>query len=68
MLYPKQSAILGIGRIVERPVLENGNIRSAQFMTLSLTVDHQVINGAPAARFLNRLAELLSQPEVLLEL
>jgi len=68
VLYPKQSAILGIGRIVERPVLENGNIRSAQFMTLSLTVDHQVINGAPAARFLNRLAELLSQPEVLLEL
>ncbi|MBE3593371.1 MAG: 2-oxo acid dehydrogenase subunit E2, partial [Thermoanaerobacter sp.] len=67
VLYPKQSAILGIGRIVERPVLENGNIRSAQFMTLSLTVDHQVINGAPAARFLNRLVELLSQPEVLLE-
>ncbi|EMT38925.1 Pyruvate/2-oxoglutarate dehydrogenase complex, dihydrolipoamide acyltransferase component [Thermoanaerobacter thermohydrosulfuricus WC1] len=67
VLYPKQSAILGIGRIVERPVLENGNVRSAQFMTLSLTVDHQVINGAPAARFLTRLAELLSQPEALLE-
>jgi len=67
VLYPKQSAILGIGRIVERPVLENGNVRSAQFMTLSLTVDHQVINGAPAARFLARLAELLSQPQALLE-
>ncbi|WP_231967988.1 dihydrolipoamide acetyltransferase family protein [Thermanaeromonas toyohensis] len=66
VLYPPQSAILGVGRTVERPVLEGGKVRPAHVLTLSLTVDHRVINGAPAARFLARLAELLSRPEALL--
>lgn len=63
VLNPPQSGILGVGRVTERAVLEQGRIRFALFFTLSLTVDHRVINGAPAATFLARIAELLSSPE-----
>jgi pyruvate dehydrogenase E2 component (dihydrolipoamide acetyltransferase) len=63
VLNPPQSGILGVGRVTQRAVLERGEIRSASFLTLSLTVDHRVINGAPAAAFLAKLAELLSSPE-----
>lgn len=63
VLNPPQSGILGVGRVTERVVLEQGKTQSALFLTLSLTVDHRVINGAPAAAFLSRIAELLSSPE-----
>lgn len=63
VLNPPQPAILGLGRTVERVVMAGGSIRPAQFMTLSLTVDHRVVNGATGAAFLTTLAELLEDPE-----
>ncbi|HYF94985.1 MAG TPA: dihydrolipoamide acetyltransferase family protein [Symbiobacteriaceae bacterium] len=63
VLNPPQPAILGVGRAVERPVVREGQVVPGWVLTLCLTVDHRVINGAPAARFLDRLATLLGAPE-----
>jgi pyruvate dehydrogenase E2 component (dihydrolipoamide acetyltransferase) len=52
-----QAAILGIGRIVEEPVVRSGRLEVGQTLTLSLTFDHRVLDGAPAARWLQRLCE-----------
>ncbi|MDE0506968.1 MAG: dihydrolipoamide acetyltransferase family protein, partial [Candidatus Poribacteria bacterium] len=57
-----QSAILGVGRIVREPVLLNGEVVPGETMSLSLTFDHRVIDGAPAARFLERVCQLLAEP------
>lgn len=58
-----QAAILGIGRIVEEPVVRNGRLEVGQTLTLSLTFDHRVVDGAPAARWLQRLHERIPAPE-----
>jgi len=52
-----QAAILGIGRIVEEPVVRGGRLEVGHTLTLSLTFDHRAIDGAPAARWLQRLCE-----------
>lgn len=57
-----QSAILGVGRIVHEPVVANGEIVVGETMSLSLTFDHRVIDGAPAAQFLERVCQLLAEP------
>jgi pyruvate dehydrogenase E2 component (dihydrolipoamide acetyltransferase) len=54
-----QAGILGVGRIVEEPVVRDGRIVVGSTITLSLTFDHRVIDGAPAARWLQRLSELI---------
>jgi len=61
-----QSAILGTGAIVDRPVVKDGAIVVRPVMTYSLTFDHRVIDGAPAAMFMMRLAEVLENPGLLL--
>lgn len=63
--YPN-SAILGVGRIVDKPVCRDGEIVAGKTITLSLTVDHRVIDGAQAARFLKDIMDLLQDPELLL--
>lgn len=57
ILNSPQAAILGIGRIVEEPVVRNGRLEVGQTLTLSLTFDHRVVDGAPAARWLQRLCQ-----------
>ena len=52
-----QAAILGVGRIIEEPVIRNGQLAVGKTITLSLTFDHRVLNGAPAARWLQRLCD-----------
>lgn len=61
-----ESAILGVNAIVETPVVENGNIVIKPMMTLSLTADHRIIDGALAAQFLAKLKEYLENPAMLL--
>ena len=57
-----ESAILGIGRTVERPVVVDGQITIRPVMGLSLAFDHRVIDGAPAAEFLGILIGLIENP------
>jgi pyruvate dehydrogenase E2 component (dihydrolipoamide acetyltransferase) len=62
ILNAGQSAILGAGRSVEKPVVRRGEVVIREMMTVSLTVDHQVIDGAVAAGFLRRLQQLVERP------
>ena len=59
-------AILGVGRIEQRAVVENGQIVARYMMPLSLAVDHRVIDGADAGRFLTYFKSLLNDPMMLL--
>ncbi|WCK54080.1 dihydrolipoamide acetyltransferase family protein [Aneurinibacillus sp. Ricciae_BoGa-3] len=57
-----QSAILGVGRIHDKPVGVEGKIELRPMMTLSLSFDHRVIDGAPAAEFLQAVKDVLENP------
>jgi pyruvate dehydrogenase E2 component (dihydrolipoamide acetyltransferase) len=57
-----QAGILGVGRIMEKPVVLNGGIHIRSMLTLSLVFDHRLVDGAPAARFLAKVKALLEQP------
>ena len=56
------SAILGVGATVDRVVPVDGEIKIRPMMNLSLTSDHRVVDGAPAAKFLKELKDLLENP------
>ncbi|MBS4207773.1 dihydrolipoamide acetyltransferase family protein [Bacillus sp. FJAT-50079] len=59
-------AILGVGRIAEKPVVKNGEIVAAPVLALSLSFDHRAIDGASAQMALNQIKRLLNDPELLL--
>ncbi len=59
-----QAAILGIGRIVCKPAVHNGEVAARQMVALSLTFDHRVVDGGPAARFLNTVREYVTEPVI----
>ncbi len=60
ILNSPQTGILGVGRIVDKPVIYQGEIARRSMLVLSLTFDHRVIDGAPAGAFLGSVADLLS--------
>jgi pyruvate dehydrogenase E2 component (dihydrolipoamide acetyltransferase) len=57
-----QCAILGVGRIISKPAVHNDQVVPRAMMALSLTFDHRVVDGGPAARFLNTVREYVEQP------
>jgi pyruvate dehydrogenase E2 component (dihydrolipoamide acetyltransferase) len=59
--YP-ECAVLGVGRIVRRPAVIGDAIVPRDQVTLSLTFDHRIVDGAPAARFLQTLSQLIENP------
>jgi pyruvate dehydrogenase E2 component (dihydrolipoamide acetyltransferase) len=61
-----QAAILGVGRIREKAAAHKGKLKLRQMLTLSLVFDHRLTDGAPAARFLTRVAELVEEPGLLI--
>ncbi|HEY6418128.1 MAG TPA: dihydrolipoamide acetyltransferase family protein, partial [Candidatus Binataceae bacterium] len=63
ILNPGETGILGVGRIVEKPAIHRGEIARRMMMALSLTFDHRVIDGAPAAEFLHSVIELFNSGE-----
>ena len=63
--YP-ETAILGLGEIKEKPRVVDGEVVPRKVMTISLTIDHRVIDGADAARFANTFMSYLETPERLL--
>jgi 2-oxoglutarate dehydrogenase E2 component (dihydrolipoamide succinyltransferase) len=66
ILNPPQSAILGMHKIEERPVAENGQIVIRPMMYVALTYDHRIIDGREAVSFLVMIKELLEDPARLL--
>ena len=62
ILNSPQSGILGVGRGVEKPVVSRGEVVIREMSTLSLTSDHQVIDGATAAAFMRRLQATVERP------
>jgi pyruvate dehydrogenase E2 component (dihydrolipoamide acetyltransferase) len=59
--YP-QCAILGVGRIQPQPVAVDGQVVVRDRVVLSLTFDHRIVDGAPAAQFLQALGRLVENP------
>ena len=66
IINPPESAILAIGTAREAVVVKDGAMRAGRVMTMTLSADHRLINGALGARFLGRLKEILEAPSVLL--
>jgi len=66
ILNPPQSAILGMHKIEERPVVENGQIVIRPMMYLAMSYDHRMIDGKESVRFLVTVKELLEDPSRLL--
>jgi pyruvate dehydrogenase E2 component (dihydrolipoamide acetyltransferase) len=63
IINPPQCAVLGVGRIVRAPVVQNNDqILARDQVTLSLTFDHRMVDGAPAARFLDTLRRCIEIP------
>lgn len=62
IINPPQCAVLGMGRIERRPVMDGDRVVGRDMVTLSLTFDHRIVDGAPAARFLQSLAGLVADP------
>ena len=62
IINPPQVAILGVGRAVDKPVIKKGQITQATMMFISLTFDHRVVDGAPAAEFLQAVKGRLEDP------
>lgn len=66
VIKPPEVAILGIGRITKKPVVVDDEIVIRDILTVTLAIDHRVIDGADAGRFLNKLKEYLKNPMLLL--
>jgi pyruvate dehydrogenase E2 component (dihydrolipoamide acetyltransferase) len=65
IIYPPQVALVGFGRIEERPWAENGGLKVMPVVTASLSADHRVSDGHRGALFLIELREQLQHPEEL---
>jgi len=61
-----ESAILGVGRIVDKPVAKEGQVVVEPRLALSLSFDHRIIDGAPGAAFLKTLKDMLEEPLLML--
>ena len=66
IINPPEAAILGVGRIQPKPVVREGQVVVRQMVTLSLSFDHRLVDGAPAARFLQRIVQYVENPYLLL--
>jgi len=62
IINPPEVAILGVGRVVEKPAIHQGKIAKRSMMCLSLTFDHRALDGAPAALFLQTVKRYLEEP------
>ncbi len=66
LINQPECAILGVGRIKPRPVVVGDQIVARQTVWLSLTFDHRLVDGGPAARFLQRVVQLVERPHLLI--
>jgi len=66
IINPPQGAILMVGEVYKAPAFVGDRIEPKQFMEISVAVDHRIIDGADGARYLQRLKEIIENPELLL--
>ena len=65
ILNPPQVGILGVGRVFDQLIMQAGQVVERQFMYLNVSFDHQAVDGAPAARFLQSVKRFLELPAAL---
>ncbi|MGB9741078.1 MAG: dihydrolipoamide acetyltransferase family protein [Candidatus Bathyarchaeia archaeon] len=61
IINPPEAAILGVGKITQKPTVIDGQVEAKPLMMLSLSYDHRIIDGAPAAEFLNKIKEKIEK-------
>lgn len=61
IINPPEAAILGVGKITEKPVIVNKEMQVKPMMYLSLAYDHRIVDGTPAAKFLQRVKQILER-------
>jgi pyruvate dehydrogenase E2 component (dihydrolipoamide acetyltransferase) len=66
VIHHPEVAILGMGKIMEKPIVVDGKIEVRKILPLSLSFDHRVVDGAEAVRFMNTVIELLEDPGLIL--
>ena len=66
IINPPECAILGVGRLAKKPVVHNDEIAIRSMLALSLTFDHRIVDGAPAAQFLQNVSQYIQNPYLLL--
>ncbi|MGH7784160.1 MAG: dihydrolipoamide acetyltransferase family protein [Candidatus Binatia bacterium] len=66
IINPPEAAILAAGEVTQRPIVVEGAVRVAPMMNVTLSVDHRVVDGAQAGRFLQEFKKLLENPTSLL--
>ncbi len=66
VIHHPEVAILGMGKIMEKPIVVDGKIEVRKILPLSLSFDHRVVDGAEAIRFMNTVIELLQDPGLIL--
>ncbi len=65
VIYPPQVAIVGFGKVVERPWVVDGEVRPRSVVTITLSADHRVSDGHAGALFLAEIGKLLQEPDKL---
>ncbi len=65
IINPPEAAILGLGRIFDRALINGDKFENRKILPLSLTFDHRILDGAEAARFLNLVKEYLEEPTMI---
>jgi pyruvate dehydrogenase E2 component (dihydrolipoamide acetyltransferase) len=65
LISPPEVALVGFGRIIERPVVVDGVVVARPVVTATLGADHRATDGAVGSRFLSTLASALEEPECL---
>lgn len=66
IIYPPNSAVLALGRVKDRPIVQDGQVVVGKMMNATISTDHRVADGAGAARFLAEVKRLLEHPVQLL--
>jgi len=66
IINPPECSILGVGRTVEKPVVQGGEIKIKPMAWFSLSSDHRIVDGAAAGLFLNHIHKIIENPDLLL--
>src|SRR6202012_2917202 len=66
VINPPHAAILAVGAGEQRPIVKNGRIEAATMMTVTMSCDHRVVDGATGARFLEAFKQFIEEPAAML--